>query len=237
MADIRINALTTTATSSASDDFIAIDGAANGTRKLSVYSPTFGGNLTVSGGTTTLADSSGTFGTLTGSYNAGNQFVRLNRAGNTEYVGMFADNTIRFATNSAEAARFVSSGNLLLGTTTDNGYKLQVNGSTWTNGSARLANDLFVYGGLASPSGYITSNSGAGGLYFANQGTSTAMRFYTTDSGATAQLALTLDSSQRTILSGPLRLANAYAAGAPAATGYVTIQDSSGTTYKVLVST
>ena len=49
--------------------------------------------------------------------------------------------------------------------------------------------------------------------------------------------ALTLDSSQRTILSGPLRLANAYAAGAPAATGYVTIQDSSGTTYKVLVST
>ena len=34
MADIRINALTTTATSSASDDFIAIDGAANGTRKI-----------------------------------------------------------------------------------------------------------------------------------------------------------------------------------------------------------
>ena len=48
MADIRINALATTATTSASDDYIAIDGAANGTRKLSVYSPTFGGNLTVS---------------------------------------------------------------------------------------------------------------------------------------------------------------------------------------------
>ena len=56
MADIRINALTTTATSSASDDFIAIDGSANGTRKLSVYSPTFGGNLTVSGTSTFGSD-------------------------------------------------------------------------------------------------------------------------------------------------------------------------------------
>ena len=50
MADIRINALATTAASTASDDFIAVDGSANGTRKLNAYSPTFGGNLTVSGG-------------------------------------------------------------------------------------------------------------------------------------------------------------------------------------------
>lgn len=35
----------------------------------------------------------------------------------------------------------------------------------------------------------------------------------------------------------PLRLDNAYVAGAPAATGYVTLQDSAGVTYKVLVST
>lgn len=34
-----------------------------------------------------------------------------------------------------------------------------------------------------------------------------------------------------------LRLGTAYTAGAPTATGYVTIQDSSGTTYKVLVGT
>ena len=42
MADIRINALATTAASTASDDFIAVDGSANGTRKLNAYSPTFG---------------------------------------------------------------------------------------------------------------------------------------------------------------------------------------------------
>lgn len=49
MADIRINSLPTTATSTSFDDYVAVDGSGNGTRKLSVYSPTFGGNLTVSG--------------------------------------------------------------------------------------------------------------------------------------------------------------------------------------------
>lgn len=49
MANIRIKDLSTTAAVTASDDFIAVDGATNGTRKLNAYSPTFGGNLTVSG--------------------------------------------------------------------------------------------------------------------------------------------------------------------------------------------
>jgi len=55
MADTRINALTT-ATSSTSDDYVPIDGATNGTKKLSAFSPTFGGSpiingtLTVAGG-------------------------------------------------------------------------------------------------------------------------------------------------------------------------------------------
>lgn len=59
MADIRINALATTAASTASDDFIAVDGSANGTRKLNAYSPTFGGNLTVNGGTVDNSPASG----------------------------------------------------------------------------------------------------------------------------------------------------------------------------------
>ena len=53
MADTRINALST-ATSSVSDDFVPIDGTTNGTRKLSAYSPSFGGNATV-GGTLTVS--------------------------------------------------------------------------------------------------------------------------------------------------------------------------------------
>jgi hypothetical protein len=53
MADIRIKDLTTTASTTAADDFFAADGATNGTRKLSAYSPSFGGNATV-GGTLTV---------------------------------------------------------------------------------------------------------------------------------------------------------------------------------------
>jgi len=57
MADIRIKDLTTTASSTASDDFFAADGTTNGTRKLSAYSPSFGGNATV-GGTLTVGTES-----------------------------------------------------------------------------------------------------------------------------------------------------------------------------------
>jgi hypothetical protein len=66
MADIRIKDLTTTASSTASDDFIAVDGTTNGTRKLNAFSPTFGGNATVTG-TLTVNGTSATVGSGTGS--------------------------------------------------------------------------------------------------------------------------------------------------------------------------
>ena len=49
MANKRIKDLSTTAAVTASDDFIAVDGATNGTRKLDAFNPTFGGNVTVKG--------------------------------------------------------------------------------------------------------------------------------------------------------------------------------------------
>ena len=55
MADIRINALVTTAATSASDDYLAVDGTTNATRKLSAYSPSFGGNLAAATVTTSGA--------------------------------------------------------------------------------------------------------------------------------------------------------------------------------------
>jgi len=57
MADIRIKDLTSPASSTASDDFIAVDGTTNGTRKLSAFSPTFGGNATVTGTLTVSGNS------------------------------------------------------------------------------------------------------------------------------------------------------------------------------------
>jgi hypothetical protein len=93
MADIRINALATTAASTASDDFVAVDGSANGTRKLSAYSPTFGGNVSVTGtlgiGTSTptykfdvLDNSTGVQGRLSSSSSSGTSFALTNTATN-----------------------------------------------------------------------------------------------------------------------------------------------------------
>jgi len=49
MPNIRIKDIPTTASATSSTDFIAIDGATNGTRKLSADSPVFSGNVTVNG--------------------------------------------------------------------------------------------------------------------------------------------------------------------------------------------
>jgi len=50
MANLRIKDITTTASSTASGEYLAIDGLANGTRKLSATAPTFAGAVTATGG-------------------------------------------------------------------------------------------------------------------------------------------------------------------------------------------
>jgi len=79
MADIRIKDLTTTASTTAADDFFAADGATNGTRKLSAFSPSFGGNATV-GGTLTVNSSSAS--TIKGSVTIGDSGVDADRVVN-----------------------------------------------------------------------------------------------------------------------------------------------------------
>jgi hypothetical protein len=45
---------------------------------------------------------------------------------------------------------------------------------------------------------------------------------------------VTIDASGNvTLLAGVLQLGNAYVAGAPTATGYIVIKDSTGTSYKI----
>ena len=364
MADIRINALATTATSSSSDDYVAIDGSANGTRKLSAYSPTFGGNLTVNGtGTTsiggpiklavdvwhltsdsterlffssnsttyikgqgtgnpviirnsadtaiatfshglatTLAGNLIVSGTGTSSVAgslalgttslSGSERLNVTRSGTgystiftngtsglglyhssaAAWIGTTTNHPIYFFTNgSAEQIVMATTGNLLLGTTTDSANgKLQLATHTTSAGGIGFGTDNWLYrynanqlvlgNGTGTSSSAIASNvslrienNGNGGIQInvpdANVGAvyfgRSSDAYYTgiERSGTNLQLrnagatALTLDSSQRCILAGALRLNNAYTAGAPTATGYVTIQDSAGNTYKVLVGT
>jgi hypothetical protein len=44
---------------------------------------------------------------------------------------------------------------------------------------------------------------------------------------------LTIDTSGNTTIAGTLQVGNAYVAGAPTATGYIVIKDSTGTSYKI----
>jgi hypothetical protein len=168
MADIRIKDLTTTASSTASDDFFAADGTTNGTRKLSAFSPSFGGNATVGGtltvngkialatGTTsaigvTFGDLdfyrsfssilSTTAGTLNGGVGVG--YFSINSAGSQPLV---------LSANNVEGARVTATGNVLVG------------GSTDISGSGGLK----VFGTTASTStssgALVVGNGTSGGL-------------------------------------------------------------------------
>ena len=122
MADKRINALANTASSTASDDFIAVDGTTNGTRKLNAFSPTFGGNatvtgtLTVNGGVTTInGNASGTTSYARLQNNGSSISLWGSRAaidgGTATDVGLFVygANELSFWTNSTRSA-WISSG-------------------------------------------------------------------------------------------------------------------------------
>jgi hypothetical protein len=153
MADIRINALATTAASTASDDFIAVDGSANGTRKLNAYSPTFGGNLTVSG----TAAISGYVTSVEG-------FVTTATSANTTQSRLYLDSP---AGQTGAVARILKGGSDLFslsaaGTATLAG-NLTVSGGTITGGAS----------GMSLASGGTNQNitltpSGTGRVNFAN---------------------------------------------------------------------
>jgi hypothetical protein len=175
-------------------------------------------------------------------------------AGNITFFTGTGAGTANATFTPSVAMKLESTGNLLLGAPTDGGNgKLQLADHTAKEGGIGFGPDTCLYRtaegviaiddvgvagtaqlalyqagamkGLLATVGdsvYLDARAGSGALYFRTNGTTTA---------------LTLDSSQRCILAGALRLNNAYVSGAPTATGYVTLQDSAGNTYKVLVGT
>ena len=149
---------------------------------------------------------------------------------------------------SSGTASYIT-GNLLLGTTTDSSNgKLQLATHTTSAGGIgfgsdlalfRMAQGLFQQDSTGTQVGYRFSKSGTMKGQLVWSGSDTYLDYDGSlflRAGYGGTTALTLDSSQRTILSGALRLNNAYTASVIVPTGYVTIQDSTGTTYKVAVS-
>ncbi len=149
MADIRIKDLATTAASTASDDFVAVDGSANGTRKLNAYSPTFGGNLTVSGtGNSSVAGNLGigetspvvplhvkTTGTGTGDFDNAIATFRSTAAGRTITL-QFSDTTNQSYISSKSGALNFGVGGATLGMSLSSAGNLTVSGRDLTLGSS-----------------------------------------------------------------------------------------------------
>ena len=173
MANVRIKDLTTTAATTASDDFFGVDGATNGTRKLNAYSPTFGGNLTVSGITTgTQSANNGTLrfnsvntsaGTaaVSGYLITGDTNVTALQQYSTGYVssGINIQNSAVLYTNSAGLNLCADNASGAIGFYTG-GQNLRL--SISSTGNATLAGNLTVSGTASSFGGF----SNAGGAVY-----------------------------------------------------------------------
>jgi hypothetical protein len=163
MAAIRIKDLTTTASSTASDDFIAVDGTTNGTRKLSAFSPTCGGNatvtgtLTVNGGgvftranTGALAIKSGDAGSYTDislGRTAAEHFLAIAGSANNYVAGTVAGDCALNA-SSATAAIFVGVYGNAIGKFTSSGLSIPTTTASTTTSTGALVVGNGTSGGL-----------------------------------------------------------------------------------------
>jgi hypothetical protein len=111
MADIRIKDLGTTASVTASDDFMAVDGTTNGTRKLSAATPSFLTSVTTpsltSPASTNLTLGTGTSGTA----------ITLLSNGNIQVpsISVIANSAMAFNGNAGTTTPFVVRGATLTG--------------------------------------------------------------------------------------------------------------------------
>jgi hypothetical protein len=154
MADIRIKDLATTATTTASDDFMAVDGAINGTRKLSAAAPAFLTSVTTpsltSPAATDLTLGTGTFGTA------------LTVASATGNVGIGATPSAWGGPNipaldiGAYGAIYSATGVIGVGTSANCYY----NGTNWIYKSSQYATVYYHGGGNHV---WLNSATGVGG--------------------------------------------------------------------------
>jgi len=124
-------------------------------------------SITFAGGTST-----GNFEVNKGSaaiavVEAGGANLKMVAGGATGYVGTYNNTNLTFVTNSSEKMRLTTGGNLLIGTTTDSGQKLQVNGDSSTSIVTNFINTNFSYAGirLTNSSGNVEISSVGSKIY------------------------------------------------------------------------
>lgn len=140
----------------------------SGIQKLQVNGRTSGSNAVLNNEYVTLGQAN-TLITTTAFVQNGNSFGALATLGTND------NNALAFETNGTEKARITASGNVLIGTTTDNGRKLQVSGDmsldgmifnptnntgyTWSNHTNRMGGSIFI----GDAAGRLFTTATAGG--------------------------------------------------------------------------
>jgi hypothetical protein len=212
MADIRIKDLGTTASVTASDDFMAVDGTTNGTRKLSAATPSFAISVTVPGVSApaatalTLAGGSSGASLVLGATTTGNAVVNVAASSPTDPQ----TSVFRVATGTRQL-------NLGINSATGYAYIQSINtGIAWA--------PLVLQGGAGGNVliGTTTDISGTGGLHVAGTGTAS-----TTTSGALrvgSNVGLSGNAGGASHFGGTVISASGFGVGdTPAtATGYAT---------------
>ena len=157
MANIRIKDLSTTASSTASDDFFGVDGATNGTRKLDAYSPTFGGDL--------VSGASGSDITRISAANAGNPGI---------WFGQGTTTTLATAALSGASTYTVlnapTSGGLYLRIGNDSSKGVTFNGTTAAFGSGVPVTVANTTASTSTSTGALVVSGGVGVAGAANFG-------------------------------------------------------------------
>ena len=180
MADIRIKDLATTATTTASDDFMAVDGAINGTRKLSAATPAFLTSVTTpsltSPASTNLTLGTGSFGTaLTVASATGDVSIASTTAG------------------SSAAGALVVAGGISAGAASYFGGAVTATGGLTVDGGAAALNTI-----LAAANGYDSAVS-----IRASNTNRAQINFYSTSAGADKwQLFKASDGTDNLVLYG-----------------------------------
>jgi hypothetical protein len=124
-------------------------------------------------------------------------FVGMSSALSAAFIGTGGTDPIVFSTAGSEKVRITSGGNVLIGTTTDSGYKLDVNGTGRFTSSLRTS-DIYVQNGTSG--GYVSLRNGGAGAagymeIYSNNGTtrlgyigySISNLLYTVENGARHQ--------------------------------------------------
>lgn len=101
-------------------------------------------------------------------------------------IQVISNHGLQFATNNSIRGLFTASGNLLIGTTIDAGFKLQVNGRSQTSGNTCFIGQVSIASGATQTIYTIPSTTNAAGIYHIFVGVTAGSQIYTASGIVTA---------------------------------------------------